>query len=72
MKPPRGIGAAALGRAYDLTFREPAPGGTRVYRGGEIQPVALVRALLPLFMRANAGRNRQLLGNLKRTIEAEA
>ena len=73
VKPPRGIGARVLGRAYDLTFRfEPVPGGTRVYRGGEIQPVALVRPLLPLFMRANAGRNRYLLGNLKRSIEAEA
>jgi len=71
--PLRGIGARVLGPAYDLTFRfEPVPGGTRVYRGGEIQPVALIRPLLPLFMRANAGRSRYLLGNLKRAIEGQA
>ena len=71
--PPRGIGARVLGRAYDLTFRfEPVPGGTRVFRGGDIQPVALIRPLLPLFMRANAGRSQYLLGNLKRAIERRA
>ena len=71
--PLRGIGARVLGRAYDLTFRfEPVPGGTRVYRGGELQPVALIRPLLPLFMWANAGRSRYLLENLKRAIEGQA
>jgi hypothetical protein len=70
--PLRGIGARVLGRSFDLTFRfEQAPGGTRVHRGGEIQPVAIVRPLLPLFMRANAGRSRYLLGNLKRAIEGQ-
>lgn len=72
VRPPRGIGARVLGRAYDLTFRfEPVPGGTRVFRGGDIQPVAIVRPLLPLFMRANAGRSRYLLENLKRAIEGQ-
>ena len=71
--PLHGIGARVLGPAYDLTFRfEPVPGGTRVFRGGEIKPVALVRPLLPLFMRANAGRSRYLLENLKRAIEGPA
>lgn len=71
--PPRGIGARVLGRAYDLTFRfEPVPGGTRVFRGGDIHPVAIVRPLLPLFMRANAGRSRYLLENLKRAVEGQA
>jgi hypothetical protein len=71
--PPRGIGARILGRAFDLTFRfEAVPGGTRVFRGGDIQPVALVRPILPLFMRANAGRGRYLLANLKRAIEGQS
>lgn len=71
--PPHGVGARVLGRSFDLTFRfEPVAGGTRVYRGGDIQPVALIRPLLPLFMRANAGRNRYLLGNLKRAVEGQA
>lgn len=69
--PPRGVGARILGRTFDLTFRfEPLPDGTRVYRGGEIQPTPLARPILPLFMRLNAGRNRYLLGNLKRALEA--
>lgn len=73
VRAPRGIGARVLGRAYDLTFRfEPVAGGTRVFRGGDIHPVALVRPILRLFMRANAGRSRYLLGNLKRAIEAQA
>ncbi|HEU0243822.1 MAG TPA: hypothetical protein VFQ75_07950 [Candidatus Limnocylindrales bacterium] len=71
--PPRGIGARVLGRAYALTFRfEPVAGGTRVFRGGDINPVAVIRPLVPLFMRANAGRNRYLLDNLKRAIEGQA
>lgn len=71
--PPRGIGARVLGQAFDLTFRfEPLLDGTRVYRGGDIQPAALVRPLLPLFMRFNAGRGRYLLDNLKRAIEGRA
>ena len=71
--PLHGIGARVLGRSFDLTFRfEQVPGGTRVIRGGELQPVTLVRPLLPLFMRANAGRSRYLLGNLKRAIEGPA
>lgn len=71
--PVRGIGARVLGRTFDLAFRfEPVPGGTRVHRGGEIQPVPLIRPLLPLFMRANAGRSRYLLQNLKRAIEGAA
>lgn len=73
VEPPRGIGARVLGRAYDLTFRfEPVPGGTRVFRGGDIHPVAMIRPILPLFMRANAGRSRYLLENLKRAIEGQA
>jgi hypothetical protein len=68
--PPRGIGARVLGRSFDLTFRfEPVQGGTRVFRGGEVHPMALVRPLLPLFSRANAGRSAYLLANLKRAIE---
>jgi hypothetical protein len=43
-----------------------------VFRGGDIQPVALVRPILPLFMRANAGRGRYLLANLKRAIEGQS
>lgn len=71
--PPRSIGAWVLGRAFDLTFRfEAVSGGTRVYRGSEIQPVALVKPLLPLLMRANAGRGQYLLENLKRAIEGQA
>lgn len=71
--PPRGVGARVLGRAFDLTFRfEPVPGGTRVFRGGDIRPVALVRPILPLFMRANSRRSRYLLGNLKQAIEGQA
>ena len=46
-------------------------GGTRVFRGGDIRPVAIVKPLLLLFLRANAGRSRYLLDNLKRAIEAE-
>ncbi len=73
VRPPRGIGARVLGPAFDLTFRfEPVAGGTRVFRGGDIQPVAAIRPLVPLFMRANAGRSRYLLGNLKRAIEEQA
>jgi hypothetical protein len=68
--PLRGVGARVLGRWFDLTFRfEPVPGGTRVFRGGDIRPVALVRPIIPLFMRANTGRSRYLLANLKRAIE---
>jgi hypothetical protein len=68
--PPRGIGARVLGRRFDLSFRfEEAPGGTRVYRGGEVDPMPIVRPILPLFMRANASRNRYLLANLKAAVE---
>lgn len=70
--PPRGVAARVLGRSFDLTFRfEPLSDGTRVYRGGELQPMALVWPILPLFMRLNANRNRYLLGNLKRVLETE-
>lgn len=71
--PPHGIGGRILGRSFDLTFRfEPVPGGTRVFRGAEIHPVPLIKPLLPLFMLANAGRGRYLLGNLKRAIEGRS
>jgi hypothetical protein len=68
--PPRGIGARVLGRTFDLTFRfEPLSDGTRVFRGGELQPMALLRPILPLFRRLTASRNRYLLGNLRRVLE---
>jgi hypothetical protein len=71
--PPRGVGARVLGRSFDLVFRfEPVAGGTRVFRGGEVHPMALVRPIVPLFMRANAGRSRYLLDNLKRAVEGSA
>ncbi len=71
--PPRGVGARVLGRTFDLTFRfEPLADGTRIYRGGEIRPVAVVRPLLPLFLRLNSTRSRYLLGNLKRALESGA
>lgn len=68
--PPRGVGARVLGRTFDLTFRfEAVPEGTRVYRGGEIHPMAVIRLVAPLLLRANSGRNDYLLANLKRAIE---
>lgn len=71
--PVHGIGARVLGRSFDLSFRfEQVPVGTRVFRGGEFQPVALIRPLLPLLVRAMAVRNRYLLENLKRAIEGQA
>lgn len=69
--PPRGIGARVLGRSFDLTFRfEALLEGTCVYRGGEFHPVPLIRPLVPLFARFNAGRNRYLLASLKRAVES--
>ena len=70
--PLRGVGARVLGRSFDLTFRfEPVPDGTRVFRGGDIRPVALTAPILPIFMRANAGRSRYLLAYLKRAVEGQ-
>jgi len=72
VNPPRGVGARILGRSFDLTFDfGPAPGGgTMVHRGGEIHPTALIRPLLPLFLRFNAKRSAYLLGLLKAAAEA--
>ena len=70
-EPPRGIGARILGRSFDLTFRFEISGdGTRVHRGGEIHPLLLAMPIVPLFARLNGGRNRYLLENLKRAVEA--
>ncbi len=81
---PRGIGARVLGRTFDLTFRvEAVPGGTRLYRGGEIHPVPLVWPLLALdylrrrlafrgSSRPGSARNVDLLKNIKRAIEDRA
>lgn len=67
--PPRGIGARVLGRTVDLTFRfEADDEGTRVWRGGVINPMPLIRPLVPLLAMFNSKRNRYLLGNLKRAI----
>ncbi len=53
-----------------VTTRVDVAGGAVRRSPVRIQPTALVRPILPLFMRLNAGRNRYLLGNLKRALEA--
>lgn len=69
--PPRGIGARILGPSFDLTFRiETLPRGVRLFRGGEVHPVPMMWPLMPLFARIGGSRNRYLLENLKRAVEA--
>jgi hypothetical protein len=70
VNPPRGLGARVLGPAFDLTFRfEAVPGGTRVYRGGELNPWSLMRPLVRLLLSLNAKRFQYLLGLLRDAIE---